>query len=145
MAERGNVSKTIYVPEDCCFDSVDAALLMYPEDAVSLLVSKYNYDIQRGLNRKLANHNADLKAKNKDLLSIASNAKSHNVETTYRQYEKEHSKHIQLKLEAEKLANQIKVSIADIAAELNMLAMNNLSDALAEYRQKYPMPETTKG
>jgi len=36
--------KTVYVPEDCCFDSADDCLHVFPRDAVSLLVSEYEFD-----------------------------------------------------------------------------------------------------
>jgi len=51
------MNKTIYVPESCCFKDTDESMAEYPDDAVSLLVSRVAYDQAIAVLKKIAkNH-----------------------------------------------------------------------------------------
>jgi len=52
--------RTFCVPEDCLFDTVDKSMAIFPNDAVSFMVSEYDYLL-------LETKCRELEAKNKDL------------------------------------------------------------------------------
>jgi len=61
VKDKTNEPREYCVPEDCLFNTVDESMAAYPEDAVSFMVSKYEYDV---LKKQLVSSESKLRRHN---------------------------------------------------------------------------------